>query len=177
MAKMEMVDIVNRDDEVVDTVPRAVMRANHLPHRSTYVVVMDNSGRILVELRTLTKDYAPGVFDACVGGVVQSGEDIDHSAKRELFEEVGIDVDSNRSLKFTKLGKLCIPYAISDGFVMAQLYLCQGDCITSRQPSEVSGIMMLSYQELLALKDQCARDSFIAFEEIYKRAQELKLIF
>ena len=51
MAKMEMVDIVNRDDEVVDTVPRAVMRANHLPHRSTYVVVMDNSGRILVELR------------------------------------------------------------------------------------------------------------------------------
>lgn len=176
MAKVEMVDIITRDDEVVQTVPRSVMRAEHLPHRATYVVVVDNSGRILVELRTLTKDYAPGVFDACVGGVVQSGEDIDHSAARELFEEVGIDIQTNPHMKFTKLGKLCIPHAISDGFTMAYLYLCQGDCITLRQPSEVSGIMMLSYEELLALKSQCARDSFIAFEEIYKLACEQHLL-
>lgn len=173
---VEMVDIINRDDEVVQTIPRSLMRAQHLPHRATYVVVVDNAGRILVELRTLSKDYAPGVFDACVGGVVQSGEDIDHSAKRELLEEVGIDVNSNPHLKFTKLGKLCIPHAISEGFTMAYLYLCQGDCITTRQASEVSGIMMLSYEELLLLKDQCARDSFIAFEEIYNLAHEQHLL-
>ncbi|MCK0527230.1 NUDIX domain-containing protein [Anaerobiospirillum sp. NML120449] len=176
MAKVEMVDIINRDDEVIDTVPRSVMRANLLPHRSTYVAVVDSKGRILVELRTLTKDYAPGFFDACVGGVVQSGEDVHESAARELLEEVGIDVSANKNLTFTHLGKLLIPYAVSDGFVMANLYLCKGDCITSRQKSEVSGIMMLSESELMALKSQCARDSFIAFEEIMRLSRERGLL-
>lgn len=167
MSAVELVDIVNRNDEVVAVVPRKVMRARHLPHRASYIVVMDGRRRILVEVRTLCKDYAPGKFDACVGGVVQTGEDPQLSAMRELKEEIGVDASA---LNFVPLGKMIIPYQFSDGFVVGYLFVAQGDFISMRQKSEVSGIMMLSAREMQHIRSSCTYDSFIAYEEIIKRA-------
>ena len=94
MSAEELVDIVDEHDQVVKVVTRREMREGHLPHRASYIVVIDKAGRVLVELRTLCKDYEPGKLDACVGGVVQAGEDPVYSAERELAEEVGIEVTS-----------------------------------------------------------------------------------
>ena len=82
----ETVLIVNEDNEVTGTAPRPEMRARRLPHRASYIVLEDKSGRFYVEKRTLTKDYCPGMLDACIGGVVtaEDGDDIAGSAGREL---------------------------------------------------------------------------------------------
>lgn len=169
-APEELVDIVSRDDEVVATVPRSVMRAEHLPHRASYIVVLDGRGRVLVEVRTLSKDYAPGQFDACVGGVVQAGEDPLVSAGRELYEEIGVKPET---VHLQYLGKQVIPYQKrSESFVMAYLFLAQGDFISVRQKSEVSGIMLLNREELQRLKDSCTYDSMIAYNEALHRALE-----
>lgn len=170
----ESVDIINANDEVVAVVPRKVMREKHLPHRASYVLVVDNAGRILVEMRTLCKDYEPGKLDACVGGVVQSGEDPILSAKREVEEEIGLDMSN---VKFHNLGKLLIPYNTGDSFLMAYLFIVVGDLITSRQKSEVSGIMMLSLKELMRLQENCTYDSVIALKEIAKRAAERDICY
>ncbi|MBU3844681.1 MAG: NUDIX domain-containing protein [Candidatus Anaerobiospirillum pullicola] len=173
MSATELVDIVNENDEVVAVVPRKVMRQKHLPHRASYIVVMDGQERILVEIRTLCKDYAPGLFDACVGGVIQSGEEPDLSASRELKEEIGVDAGA---IEFKSLGKMAIPYKSGTSFVMAYLYIARGSFITMRQQSEVSGIMLLHTKELARLKDSCTYDSFIAYEEILHRAHEAGII-
>lgn len=173
MSATELVDIVNQSDEVVAVVPRQVMRQNVLPHRASYIVVMDANNRILVEIRTLSKDYAPGLFDACVGGVVQSGEDPILSAERELKEEIGVD---SSLIDFTSLGKIIIPYQSGKGFVIGYLFLARGDFISIRQHSEVSGIMLLNTKELDKLKSSCTYDSFIAYQEILHRAHESGLI-
>lgn len=165
----ELVDIINEQDEVIKTVPRHIMRQEHLPHRATYVVVINSQGKAVVEIRTLSKDYAPGMLDACVGGVVQSGEDPVLSAQREVAEEIGVDINK---LKFHNLGKLLIPYLSGKGFVMAYLFIALGNPITRRQKSEVSGVMSLSAAEIVALKPVVVRDSLIAFDEIIKRARE-----
>lgn len=175
MAVMEMVDIINEQDEVLETVTRKEMRQKQLPHRATYVAILDDASRVLVEVRTLTKDYAPGLFDACVGGVVQSGEDIEHSARREVFEEVGGDIEKD-NLEFHNLGKLIIHHDDFRGFTMAYLYLAKGSFISKRQASEVSGIMLLAPSELDKLKDACVGDSFIAYQEIMKRARDKGII-
>lgn len=172
-SKKELVPIINEQDEVIKVVPRKQMRAEHLPHRSSYVVVMDQQQRILVEIRTLAKDYAPGLFDACVGGVMVEHEDFLNSAKREVAEEVGIDVEN---IAFHALGKHKITFLSGKSFVMAYLFLAKGNCITQRQQSEVSGIMYLTLDELLALKDCTTYDSIIACKEILKRAKEQGII-
>ncbi len=169
MSAQELVDIVDENDNVIDTVERHIMRENHLPHRATYIAVCDKSGRFVVELRTLTKDYAPGVFDACVGGVLQHGEDPFEGALRELYEEIGISIDPQGS-DFISLGKIKVPYKSGRGFLYAYLYLAKSDAVTVRQKEEVSGIMMLSYDELLRLSDACTYDSIQVFKEIVARA-------
>lgn len=169
----ELVDIVNEQDEVLQVVPRHVMRKEHLPHRATYVVVMNAQQRMLVEVRTLSKDYAPGLLDACVGGVVQSGEDPIVSSHREVEEEIGVD---SQHLKFYNLGKLVIPHLSGSAFVMAYLFLAIGDPITRRQKSEVSGLLSLTAEELERLSPVVVRDSLIANKEIIKRAREQGLL-
>ena len=86
----EIVSIVDREDNVVDEVPRHVMRAQSLRHRVTYIFVFDSTGRLFVQKRTPTKDLYPGYFDLAAGGVVCAGESYEESAIREAHEELGI---------------------------------------------------------------------------------------
>lgn len=86
----EIVTIVDEHNKVVGTAPRHVMRAQGLPHRSTYILVFNTQGALYVQKRTLTKDVFPGYYDPAAGGVVQAGESYEESAARELAEEMGI---------------------------------------------------------------------------------------
>ena len=88
----ELVDIVDEADSVIDTVPRSVMRAGRLRHRAVFIAVTDGAGRLLVHRRSPHKDVWPGWCDIAVGGVVAAGEHYDGAARRELIEEVGLDV-------------------------------------------------------------------------------------
>lgn len=90
MAGEEIVSIVDRDDNVIDEVPRHVMRSQSLRHRVTYIFVFDSSGRLLVQKRTPSKDLYPGYFDLAAGGVVCAGESYEESSVREAGEELGI---------------------------------------------------------------------------------------
>ena len=89
----EMVDIVDDDDRVVDTVPRRRMRAERLQHRGVSIAVLGSDGRLLVHRRAATKDVWPAMWDMAAGGVVGAGEDYETAARRELAEELGIVAD------------------------------------------------------------------------------------
>ena len=89
-----MVAIYDPDDpdgRVVGTAPRAVMRAENLPHGATAVLVRKSTGEIYVHRRADTKDIWPGRHDCAAGGVLQAGEVPDEAANRELAEELGIE--------------------------------------------------------------------------------------
>ena len=86
----EIVTIVDENNTVVGAMPRRVMRAGRLPHRSTYILVFNSQGQLYVQKRTMTKDVYPGYFDIAAGGVVLAGESYAECAQRELAEELGI---------------------------------------------------------------------------------------
>ena len=74
----------------VGVVTRREMRARRLPHRSTYILVLDARGDLFVHLRTATKDVYPSHWDPCIGGVLAAGEEFTTGAARELREELGV---------------------------------------------------------------------------------------
>jgi isopentenyldiphosphate isomerase len=86
----EIVAIVDEHNNVIGAAPRREMRAKHLPHRSTYILVFNSRGDLYVQKRTLTKDVFPGYYDPAAGGVVLAGESYETCARRELEEEMGI---------------------------------------------------------------------------------------
>ena len=90
MQRAERVDIVDQDDQVIGGATRQQMRASNLLHRSVAIICTNDAGEIYVHRRTETKDLFPGLYDRCVGGVVNAGESYAQAASRELAEELGI---------------------------------------------------------------------------------------
>lgn len=87
----ETVEEVDRAGNILRLVPRRLMRAEALRHRSVFVAVLSEDGDILVHRRADTKDVWPGWWDVAVGGVCAPGEDWDSAAVRELGEELGVE--------------------------------------------------------------------------------------
>ena len=90
MASDEQVSLVDEDGAVVGVAPRSAVRRDNLLHAATAVLVRHPDGRIYVSRRSPDKDWSPSAFDAAAGGIVQHGEPVEESARRELAEELGI---------------------------------------------------------------------------------------
>jgi isopentenyl-diphosphate Delta-isomerase len=88
----EIFDVVNERDEVIDHKPRGEVHARGLLHRAIHVLVFNSRGEIFLQKRSMTKDREPGKWDSSSSGHVDSGEDYDACAVRELREELGLVV-------------------------------------------------------------------------------------
>ena len=88
----EIFDIVNDRDEVIGSAPRSEVHACGLLHRAVHVLVFNARGEVFLQKRSMKKDRQPGVWDSSSSGHVDSGEDYDACAVRELCEEIGLAV-------------------------------------------------------------------------------------
>ena len=62
-----------------------------LVHAVARVHVRDAAGRLLLQLRSASKDVEPGLWDTSVGGHLLPGEKPEAAARREMREELGVD--------------------------------------------------------------------------------------
>jgi isopentenyl-diphosphate delta-isomerase type 1 len=90
----DIFDIVNERDEVIGRKPRSEVHAQGLLHRAVHVLVFNASGEIFLQKRSMKKDRQPGVWDSSCSGHVDSGEDYDQTAMRELWEEIGLKLSA-----------------------------------------------------------------------------------
>jgi isopentenyl-diphosphate Delta-isomerase len=90
----DIFDIVNEHDEVVGRAPRSEVHARGLLHRAVHVFVFNSRGEVFLQKRSMKKDRQPGVWDSSCSGHVDSGEDYDQTAMRELREEIGLSLNA-----------------------------------------------------------------------------------
>ncbi len=86
----EIFDVVNHRDQVIGQEKRAVVHLTGLRHRAVHVLVFNRKGEIFLQKRSMQKDTFPGAWDSSASGHVDSGEDYDTCAVRELREEIGL---------------------------------------------------------------------------------------
>src|SRR5205807_7544353 len=86
----EIFDVVNERDEVIGRQSRSEVHRLGLMHRAVHVLVFNSRGQIFLQKRSLKKDRQPGLWDSSTSGHVDSGEDYDACAVRELREEIGL---------------------------------------------------------------------------------------
>ncbi len=95
----EIFDVVDKNDRVLGTAARSEVHGNPaLIHRVAHVLVFNSRGALFLQKRAMNKDVQPGKWDTSVGGHVDSGEDYQQAAVREMQEELGIDSTNIRFL-------------------------------------------------------------------------------
>jgi len=82
--------IVDENDQPVGSATRQEAWAKGLIHRIVFVMVEDESGRILLQKRLATQKLWPGRWTVAASGHVDAGEEYDVAAQRETAEEIGI---------------------------------------------------------------------------------------
>ncbi|OED37019.1 hypothetical protein AB833_25190 [Chromatiales bacterium (ex Bugula neritina AB1)] len=87
----ELLDVVDADDHVVETLTRGEIHRRQLTHRSVHVLVFSDQGSLLLQKRSMLKDECGGMWDTSCAGHVESGQSYEETAPRELLEELGLE--------------------------------------------------------------------------------------
>lgn len=86
----EWVPLVSEDGKVVGQCPRPLVHNGSLwLHPVVHLHVL-SQGKLLLQLRPLTKKIQPGKWDTAVGGHIAAGETIEKALGREVWEEIGL---------------------------------------------------------------------------------------
>src|SRR6059058_5512119 len=89
----EIFDIVDENDVVIGRNTRSEVHRLGLRHRAVHVLVFNSRGEVFLQKRSMKKDTFPGAWDSSSSGHLDSGEDYDACAVRELWEEIGLRLD------------------------------------------------------------------------------------
>jgi isopentenyldiphosphate isomerase len=88
----EIFDVVNDRDEVIGRERRSEVHRTGLKHRAVHVLMFNAKGEVFLQKRSMSKDTHPGVWDSSASGHLDSGEEYDACAVREVREELGFNL-------------------------------------------------------------------------------------
>jgi isopentenyl-diphosphate Delta-isomerase len=97
----ELVLEVNFDDEPIKLRPRKDFYKYNIIFRSSALILFNDDGKILLQKRSKSKKWFPGLYDFSVSGVVNGRESYEECMTRETKEEIGIKLDFNFLFKLT----------------------------------------------------------------------------
>jgi 16S rRNA (adenine1518-N6/adenine1519-N6)-dimethyltransferase len=95
----ERFPVVDNDDRISSYASRAEVHGNNLLHRAVHILIFNQAGDVYLQYRSRWKDRHPLKWDSSAAGHVNAGEDYDETARRELKEELGVEVPLERIFK------------------------------------------------------------------------------
>ena len=150
----EFFDVVDENgNRTGEKISRTEAHAKGIWHRTVHIYFfrkVDGSFSFLVHLRSKSKDQSPNMWITRFGGHVLAGTQVDEAVRRELEEEVGLDVGNYTVLKgvvtkhdhhpnreFTHSFFIEVPEDVpvkfNDGEVQRVEWMASKDIITSMQ--------------------------------------------
>ena len=91
--KEEMLDIYDDAGQRIGVKPYAEVHRDGNWHRVVGLFVINSRKEILMQRRSRKKSISPGLLTVSVGGHLRTGEDEYYCMKREMREEMGIELD------------------------------------------------------------------------------------
>jgi isopentenyldiphosphate isomerase len=127
----EIFDIVNERDEVVGQNTRREVHARGLWHRAVHVLVFNARGEVFLQKRSMKKDIAAGKWDSSASGHLDSGEDYDACAVREVREEIGLCLSQPPQRLFK------VDARKETGWEFCWIYRCESEGPFALHPDEI----------------------------------------
>lgn len=90
---MELIDVYDENNNYLGySLERSKIHKKNLWHRHVSAWIMNYNGDVLLQQRALIKKKNSGKWSK-TGGHVESGETCEESIKREVYEEIGLEVN------------------------------------------------------------------------------------
>lgn len=151
----ELVEVLTEDGKSVgENISKFTAHKQGICDGISAVALIDNSGRLLIQKRAVTKKDEPNKWDLSGAGHIDVDETPEEAAVREIYEELGIKVEEDdlklidTYLNKVKLNKeICINH-------FTYLFVVQKDISIDDivvQKSEVSEIMFINKKEYIDL--------------------------
>lgn len=88
-----MRDVVNERDEVIGRADKSTIVEQGLICRVAFIMLANSLGELLLHQRSANKTAYPLYWSGAAAGHLVSGESYRAAARRELREEIGVEVD------------------------------------------------------------------------------------
>jgi isopentenyldiphosphate isomerase len=158
----EIFDIVNERDEVVGQNTRREVHARKLWHRAVHVLVFNSRGEVFLQKRSMKKDTAAGLWDSSSSGHLDSGEDYDACAVRELREELGLEIKSPPQRLFK------IDACAETGWEFCWVYRCESEGPFVLHPDEIETGNWFAPEKVSSWVAERQQDFASAFRLVWK---------
>lgn len=132
----EQFPVVDEEDRVIGSAARKKVHEDNLRHRAVHLLLFNDKGEVLLQKRSGRKDRHPFVWDSSAAGHVDSDEEYDFAAERELMEELGVRTSLQR------LGKL--PASLKTGEEFIWIYTGQHEGPFPFNGEEISAVMFFA---------------------------------
>lgn len=141
----EVVDLVDARDRVVGSATVKQCLQGALLHRAVAVLVVRSSGKLVLQQRSRRDAWHPGLWTISSTGHVKKGEEYEAAARRELFEELGVEGSLSPVRKYR------MP-PFSQGELTEQewasFFICRTDAPCTIDPVELEGVKEVTEQGL-----------------------------
>jgi 16S rRNA (adenine1518-N6/adenine1519-N6)-dimethyltransferase len=84
--------VVDKNDRIRGCASRSKVHGNNLRHRAVHILIFNQAGDVYLQQRSRWKDRHPLKWDSSAAGHVSVGEAYDETARRELNEELRVDI-------------------------------------------------------------------------------------
>jgi isopentenyldiphosphate isomerase len=139
----EIVDIVNENDEVIGQELKSVCHEKDILHRISAVFVFNDKNQLLIQKRKKN-----GKYDHSAAGHVHAGETYEEAAKRELSEELGVELN-----ELEEVNKKILDLSKNIHHI-CRLFLVNYNGSFNLQESEVDDVKFMSLDEINSILDK-----------------------
>lgn len=170
---MELIDILDEyGNKTGNTSTIKELHKSGEWHKIVGIIICDFNNRILIQRRSLKEISSPGKWDIAAAGHVNSGGSEIEAIKRELFEEIGLNLEDNQIKYFMSYKKEVSNETVNKKH-LEDIYISQISPININefkiQKEEVEEVKWVSINEL---KDMMKKNSFISRDNLYERLFE-----
>src|SRR4051794_20820823 len=89
----ERITVVDENNNIIGSAMASEAHHWGLWHRIVVIFVFNSQGQLFIQKRSPNADSSANLWDHSAAGHVDENEEPDVAARRELYEELGIDAD------------------------------------------------------------------------------------
>lgn len=158
---VEMVDWITYDGSVVASLPRYSIHKFNLLHRGIGAILMNQNGHIFVHKRSSKKRIFPSLYDMFIGGVSASSETPEQTFRREISEEIGINISSEHAIQNHTDSRIVFTGNSKDYDIDSLSALAESLSLQRNDDDDCTTICKLGQTTILTDYNHCIVDCFL----------------